>query len=137
MEQRVGLNVTGVIREDLFQKNQILTQMKRPQVLYLCRKEGEGELYTNVYYETGQNGHNTVSLINDKVLHPILKTVYLFSTTPLPSEYPPDRIKRYALFIDPKNKVEGELIPQEPVVGIEENGVEFWGTKSPKYFTEI
>jgi hypothetical protein len=124
---------------ELFQKNAILGKLDNvsttPQVLYLCKKNGDQ--YENVYYEEGKNAHNSISIINEKVLHPQLKTVYLFTTAPLPSEYPLERIKRYAVFLDPQNKVEGERVPSESVVGIEENGVEYWGTKSPKYFVEI
>jgi hypothetical protein len=41
------------------------------------------------------------------------------------------------MFIDPENKVDGELIPEKPVIGFEENGVEYWCTKSVQYFVEL
>ena len=133
----------------LFTDNKLLSRINNEtsmvQILYLCKKEGD--VYKNVYYEQGENAHNTVTIINEKVLHPILKQIYLFSETPLPSELPIGTIKRFALFTDPQNKIQGELDSKgfwskgfgskSPVFGFEENDVHFWATKSPKYFTEI
>jgi hypothetical protein len=111
----------------LFTENKILAKMGTTphelKVLYLCKKVGD--IYQNVYYEQGENAHNTATIINEKVLHPTLKQVYLFSETPLPSELPIETIKRYAVFTDTH------------VIKLDENDVHYWATRSPKYFTEI
>jgi len=111
----------------LFTENKILAKLGATphelKVLYLCKKEGH--IYQNVYYEQGENAHNTATIINEKVLHPTLKQVYLFSETPLPSELPIETIKRFAVFTDAN------------IIGFDETDVHYWATKSPKYFVEI
>lgn len=126
---------------DLFTKNRVLGKFgqETPQVLYLCKKNNDA--YQNVYYEEGEGSHNTVTIINERIQHPILKHIYLFSEIPFSSDLPIAQIKRFALFTDPVNKIQGEIsgtnIPQEPVIGFQENEIDFWCTKSPKYFAEL
>jgi len=126
---------------DLFDKNRVLGKIgqESPQVLYLCKSE-DGS-YKNVYYDEGAGSHNTVTIINERIQHPTLKQIYLFSETPFPNDLPIAQIKRFALFTDPANKIQGEMesasIPQGPVIGFRENDVDFWCTKSPKYFAEL
>jgi hypothetical protein len=133
--------VISPIVVDLFEKNRVLGKIghKSPQVLYLCKKDSDS--YQNVYYEEGDGSHNAVTIINERIQHPILKQIYLFSETVFPNDLPIDRIKRFALFTEPVNKIQGEMngstIPQHPVIGFRENDIDFWCTKSPKYFTEL
>jgi len=68
--------------------------IQQPRVLYLCKKEGG--IYKNIYYEQQEVPHYTI--INEQVLHPTLKNIYLFSEIPLPSETPIEFIKRYVAF---------------------------------------
>ena len=108
---------------DLFTNNKILTQMGQdipiPQVLYLCEKDGD--IYKNVYYEQQEVPHYTI--INEQVLHPEFKKIYLFSETPLPSENPIDSLKRYAVFKDKMTRLDGEP--------------DYWYTRSLLSFVEI
>ena len=139
---------------NIFEKSRILNNIKKykdinnknlgseiinyPQLLYLCKKE-EG-YYTNIYYEESENAQNTKTLIFERVQHPILKDIYLFSKERLSSDIDFQRIKRFILFINPDNMVDRELtesnIPKEPIIGFKEIDKEFWCCKSPRFFVE-
>ena len=114
---------------DLFTTNQILTRIgndiQKPRVLYLCKKEGG--IYKNIYYEQQEVQHYTI--INEQVLHPTLKNIYLFSEIPLPSETPIEFIKRYVAFTD-------SLIRPPEDFGEPDNN-NYWYTRSLLSFIEI
>ena len=111
---------------DLFTNNKILTKIGEnippPRVLYLC--ENKGGVYKNIYYEKQEVPHYTI--INDKVLHPTFKNIYLFSETPLPSETPIELIKRYVAFSDTLTRLDDEP-----------DGNHYWFTRSLLSFVEI
>jgi len=131
---------------DIFLENRVLANIKNdvgenlpyPTALYLCDSREEGG-YRNSYYKEGESSITHTTLIHERINHPKLKQIYLFSETVLPADTLTSEIKRYALYIDPENKIGGELetIPEVPVVGFQEDGVDYWSTKSPKYFAEI
>lgn len=114
---------------DLFTNNKILTKIGQdippPRVLYLCKKEGG--VYKNVYYEQQEVSHYTI--INEQVLHPTFKNIYLFSEIPLPSETPIEFIKRYVAFADTLTRLTEEF--GEP------DGNNYWYTRSLLSFVEI
>jgi len=145
-------NITvSTLVTNLFAENKVLVNIKNedgenlpiPQVLYLCNKN-EGQI-ENVYYDTDALSERVPptmlsSLIHQRVEHPTLKNIYLFSETILSQEISPLNIKRYALFIDPTSRFDltkGEPVPSQSVVGFSENEVNFWSVKSPKYFVEL
>ena len=111
---------------DLFTNNKILTKIGNdiplPRVLYLCKKEGG--VYKNIYYEQQEIAHYTV--INEKVLHPTLKNIYLFSEIPLPSEISIEFLKRYVAFTEKLTRLDGEP-----------DGNNYWYTRSLQSFVEI
>ena len=133
---------------DLCKESRILSNIKnidnenlpRPIVLYLCKKLDSGEMQ-NVYYEGEEQSHTTVTLINERVKHPILRQVYLFTDTVFKSEYDITKIKRFAIYFDATKKIEGELsrgnIHQDAVIGFKEENVDYWCTKSPIHFVEL
>lgn len=139
---------------ELLSQSRVLSNIKNsknenlplPHVLYLCKKDKNG-LLQNVYYEQDQTSQTHATLINERVKHPVLRDVYMFSETILPSEYDVIKIKRFALYIDPFKKImiKGqnpqqltvENIPQESVIGFQEDGIDYWCTKSPIYFVEL
>jgi hypothetical protein len=131
---------------DIFLENRVLANIKNeegenlplPTVLYLCNSI-EDSLYQNTYYKSGESSLTHTTMIHERVEHPKLKYVYLFSETILPADEFNSEIKRYALYIDPENKLQSESdeIPEVPVVGFQENGIDYWSTKSPKYFAEV
>jgi hypothetical protein len=114
---------------DLFNNNKILkkigNEVPLPRVLYLCKKEGG--VYKNIYYEQQEVPHYTI--INEQVLHPTFKNIYLFSEIPLPSEIPIEFIKRYAVFTDNMIRLTEEF--GEP------DGNQYWYTRSLLSFVEI
>jgi hypothetical protein len=187
----------------LFKENKILSNIKnkknkilpKPKYVYLC-KEVEN-IYENVYFEEDEDEFETITLIPEKVNHPVLKDIYLFSKNPLKIDLLFYKIKRFIMFINEKNiinkelddlefieeieendeeeetqditteelilseeefineedekededETEGEgeeteveeeelLIPIEPVIGFREKNIEFWCTKSIKFFTQ-
>jgi len=119
------INISPLVL-DLFTTNQILTRIGNkvplPRVLYLCKKE-DG-IYKNVYYEQEEVSHYTI--INEQVLHPTFKNIYLFSEIPLPSETSIEFIKRYVAFTDNLTRLDGEP-----------DGNQYWYTRSLLSFVEI
>ena len=110
-----------------------------PQLLYLCKKEEEQ--YVNVYYEEeGETSQNTKTLIFDRVNHPILKDIYLFSKERFVSDKNIEQAKCFVLFIDENNMIKDEInetnVPEESVIGFKENENIFWCTKTPRFFVE-
>ena len=141
-------NDISILSIDLLKESRVISNIKngdnenlpRPLVLYLCKKTDEGVMQ-NVYYEGEEHTNTTVTLINERVNHPILRQVYLFTDTIFKSENDISKIKRFAIYFDPSKKIEGELvtenIPQESVIGFKEDGVDYLCTKSPIYFVEL
>jgi hypothetical protein len=110
-----------------------------PQLLYLCKKEEEQ--YVNVYYEEeGETSQNTKTLIFDRVNHPILKDIYLFSKERFVSDKNIEQAKCFVLYTDENFMIKDEIndtnIPEESVIGFKENDKEFWCTKTPRFFVE-
>ena len=110
-----------------------------PQLLYLCKKEEEQ--YVNVYYEEeGETSQNTKTLIFDRVNHPILKDIYLFSKERFVSDKNIEQAKCFVLYTDENYMIKDEIndtnIPEESVIGFKENDKEFWCTKTPRFFVE-
>jgi hypothetical protein len=110
-----------------------------PQLLYLCKKEEEQ--YVNVYYEEeGETSQNTKTLIFDRVNHPILKDIYLFSKERFLSDKNIEQAKCFVLYTDENYMIKDEInetnIPEESVIGFKENDKEFWCTKTPRFFVE-
>jgi hypothetical protein len=153
-------------------------------------------MYENVYFEEDEDEFETITLIPEKVNHPVLKDIYLFSKTPLKIDLLFYKIKRFIMFVNEKNIINKELdnlefveeieddeeeekdetdditteekilreeefineedekesegeeveeeteveeelmIPIEPVIGFKEKNIEYWCTKSIKYFTQ-
>jgi hypothetical protein len=132
---------------DLFTNNKILTKIGQdiqpPRVLYLCEKEGG--IYKNIYYEQQDIPHYTI--INEKVLHPTLKTIYLFSEIPLPSEKSIEFIKRYVAFADTLTILDGQRsdasqqltmkVASLPKEFGEPDGNNYWYARSLRSFVEI
>ena len=138
-----------------FENSQILNNIKKyndkdkeelgfinipyPQLLYLCKKEKE--LYVNVYYEEeDETSQNTKTLIFDRVNHPILKDIYLFSKERFLSDKNIEQVKCFVLYTDENYMIKDEInetnIPEESVIGFKENDKEFWCTKTPRFFVE-
>jgi len=137
---------------NIFKKSKILNNIKKykdvnnkqlgstniiyPELLFLCKKDGD--IYVNVYYDEGENSQNTKTLIFDRIHHPILKDIYLFSKERFPSDKNIEQVKCFVVFTNLENKIEGEIIniPEAPVIGFTENEKEFWCCKSPRFFVE-
>ena len=134
---------------EIFKNNKILNNIKKyittnnatksenlvyPKILYLCKDED-----TNVYYHEGDNPQNTKTLIYEKIKHPILKDIYLFSKDRFISDNI-ETVKRFVLFIYEKNMIDGELnetnIPEEPIIGFKKGDKEFWCCKTSRFFVE-
>jgi len=110
-----------------------------PQLLYLCKKEEDQ--YVNVYYEEeGETSQNTKTLIFDRVNHPILKDIYLFSKERFVSDKNIEQAKCFVLYTDENYMIKDEIndtnIPEESVIGFKENDKDFWCTKTPRFFIE-
>jgi len=138
-----------------FENSQILNNIKKyndkdkeelgsinipyPQLLYLCKKEEDQ--YVNVYYEEeGETSQNTKTLIFDRVNHPILKDIYLFSKERFVSDKNIEQAKCFVLYTDENYMIKDEIndtnIPEESVIGFKENDKDFWCTKTPRFFIE-
>jgi len=138
-----------------FENSQILNNIKKyndkdkeelgsinipyPQLLYLCKKEEDQ--YVNVYYEEeGETSQNTKTLIFDRVNHPILKDIYLFSKERFVSDKNIEQAKCFVLYTDENYMIKDEInetnIPEESVIGFKENDKDFWCTKTPRFFVE-
>lgn len=138
-----------------FENSQILNNIKKyndtnkkesgfiniptPQLLYLCKKEEDQ--YVNVYYEEeGENSQNTKTLIFNKVNHPILKDIYLFSKERFVSDKNIEQAKCFVLYTDEKYMIKDEInetnVPEESVIGFKKNDKDFWCTKTPRFFVE-
>ena len=138
-----------------FENSQILNNIKKyndkdneelgfinipyPQLLYLCKKEEEQ--YVNVYYEKeGETSQNTKTLIFDRVNHPILKDIYLFSKEKFVSDKNIEQAKCFVLYTDEKYMIKDEInetnVPEESVIGFKENDKYLWCTKTPRFFVE-
>ena len=120
-------------------KNSDNENLPRPLVLYLCKKTSDGVMQ-NAYYEGAEDTHTTVTIINERVNHPILRQVYMFTDTIFNSDNDITKIKRFAVYFDPSKKIKGELtenVPEDAVIGFQENNVNYWCTKSPVYFVEL
>jgi hypothetical protein len=152
LKKIIDSNINNNVVE-IFNNNKILNNIKKyvdlddkktksenlvyPKILYLCKKEDQ---YVNVYYDEGDNSQNTKTLIYEKIKHPILKDIYLFSKDRILSDIDANQIKRFILFIYEKNMIEGEPnetnIPEEPIIGFKENEKEFWCCKTNRFFVE-
>jgi len=191
----------------LFKENKVLANIRknkkylpRPKYLYLCKKENDK--YENVYYDNNDNEYERITLIPERVQHPVFKEIYLFSTNPMEINLSFLKIKKFIIFTNPENMIEKDLnkvlleegpiteeeiivgeqsttegeqsttereqsttereqsttereqpitegeqstnqeetielkIPNDPVIGFKEYGIEFWCTKSTLYFTQ-
>ena len=129
--KKIFNNDISILSIDLLKESRVIPNIKngdnenlpRPLVLYLCKKTDEGVMHTqsiapeglsvqnlqNVYYEGEENTNTTVTLINERVNHPILRQVYLFTDKIFKSENDISKIKRFAIYFDPSKKIEGEL----------------------------
>jgi len=78
-----------------YMRDKKFTKIEYPRVLYMC--EWRGSTYENIY----KTEDGTISLIDERIDHPILGNFYIFSVNPLEgkSQKPIDSIARYAVQI--------------------------------------
>lgn len=111
-----------------------------PIAVYLC-EEINGE-YTNAKYL--DTNDTTMSLINDKIHHPVVGNGYLF-TSKLLDNSDATLVKRFALLNydavyvlhEPFIKTEYEYIEDNECVCFLSDGIEYWSVKSIDLFSEI
>lgn len=111
-----------------------------PIRVYLC--ESINDEYANVKYVDADK--SSVSMISDKVYHPVVGNGYLFTSTALDASDMPS-LKRYALFHqdaiyvlhEPFINTEYDLIADNMCVCFLSEGVEYWSVKNMDLFLEI
>jgi hypothetical protein len=102
-----------------------------PSVLYICGLDSKGD-YVNLYQSEDKS---SFSLFNERVNHPYLGNVYIFSLTPLPSSTGNvSKIRRFAGFTPDAQYVLTDI--GKRVYTKEEQGQpEFMGFKLPAFIT--
>ena len=112
-----------------------------PIRVYLC--ESVNDEYANVKYVDAAD-KSSLSMISDKVYHPVVGNGYLFTSTALDTSETP-QLKRYALFHHDATYVlhepfigsEYELIKDDACVCFLSEGVEYWSVKNMDLFLEV
>ena len=111
-----------------------------PIRVHLC--ESVNDEYVNVKYVDADQ--SSLSMISDKVNHPVVGNGYLFTSTALDASVTPS-LKRYALFHldaiyvlhEPFITAEYDLIADNACVCFLSEGVEYWSVKNMDLFLEI
>ena len=95
---KMNENVTNMSKENsflIFIKDENGFHVDLPSILYICSLDAKGD-YINLYQSDDKS---TFSLFNDKINHPYLGNVYIFSLKPLPSSTGNvSRIRRFVGF---------------------------------------
>lgn len=106
------------------------THLDLPSVLYICGLDSNGD-YINLYQSDDKS---TISLFNERINHPSLGNVYIFSLEPLPSSKGNvSRIRRFVGFTPDAQYVLTDI--GKRVYTKEEAGEpEFLGFKLPAFF---
>jgi hypothetical protein len=114
-----------------------------PLSVYICESNNNEQI--NSYYdETFEE--KTESLINQRIIHPIFGSTYLFTTQPL--EYNNlSKIKRFALFSNsviyllnkdiPIDEYKSQQINEYTGICFYEDNSEFWSIKDSNLFIEL
>jgi hypothetical protein len=125
----------------LFIRDERREPMEVPISTFFCDVNGK-----NTYHNDTESSQLSISLIDEKIIDPIFKSIYLLSNDPIVYENL-DLIKRYALFIKDAvyflNK-DFELTPEMDIVvddqicaSFYKDGKQFWAIKSVERFTEL
>jgi hypothetical protein len=124
----------------IYIKNEEQQKIEIPISGYLCIPG-----YKNAF-KTNDSLDASISLIVEKIDHPIFKKVYIFSYEPIEYENL-DSIKRYVIFTKGATYLlnnDFELTPEmnidifdTPCVSFYKNGKLFWGVKNNDNFTEL
>ena len=115
------------------------TPIYNPITVYLC--EAVDDEYVNSAYS---DTNNSMSLISEKIEHPIVGNTYLFTSKLLDTSNA-NIYKRYALFHhnavyvlhEPFVRSEYDIIEDNSCVCFMSEGIEYWSVKNIDLFTEI
>ena len=110
-----------------------------PITVYLCENV-DGEYINSTNLDT----NNSMSLITEKIDHPVVGNTYLFTSKLLETSNV-DKYKRYALFHndavfvlhEPFIKNEYDMIQDNACVCFMSEGIEYWSVKNIDLFAEI
>jgi len=114
-----------------------------PLSVYIC--QSNNNRYNNLHYAE-ENNQKTESLINQRVIHSIFGSTYLFTTEPI--EYNNlSNIKRFALFSNsviyllnkdiPIEEYKSQQINEYTSICFYEDNSEFWSIKDSNLFIEL